>query len=91
MNGIHGYISAYRRRRVSIPTLMALSFVALSGLLGVLVFKIVSSWFRNFRLKRHMFPSPPGIPFLGNALQVPHGEPWLAFEQWKEKYGKSLF
>lgn len=67
---------------------MALFFAALLVLLAFGTFKIASSWPRNFRLKKHLIPSLPGLPLLGNALQVPHIEPWLVFTQWKKQYGK---
>ncbi|TFY52251.1 hypothetical protein EVJ58_g10121 [Rhodofomes roseus] len=32
-------------------------------------------------------PGPPGLPLLGNALQVPLEHPWLTFTRWAQQYG----
>ena len=40
------------------------------------------------RLRRLMPPSPPGLPILGNTLQVPFNEPWHVFQKWTEEYGE---
>src|SRR5258708_25720943 len=32
-------------------------------------------------------PGPPGLPVLGNALQIPSGQVHLAVEGWQRKYG----
>ena len=32
-------------------------------------------------------PGPPGLPLLGNALQIPAGQVHLAVEGWQRKYG----
>ena len=42
-------------------------------------------------MSRLMPPGPPGIPLLGNALQVPYTEPWHVFRTWKEQYGEPKF
>ena len=34
-------------------------------------------------------PGPPGLPFLGNALQIPLAHSWLAFTEWAQQYGAS--
>ncbi|KAG1756030.1 cytochrome P450 [Suillus lakei] len=32
-------------------------------------------------------PGPPGLPFVGNVLDLPHIRPWLTFMEWGKKYG----
>ncbi|KAG1749707.1 cytochrome P450 [Suillus paluster] len=32
-------------------------------------------------------PGPPGLPLVGNVLDVPHIKPWLTFADWGKKYG----
>lgn len=38
-----------------------------------------------------MPPGPPGIPFLGNALQVQKSEAFRQFAEWGTTYGKACF
>lgn len=40
---------------------------------------------------RNTPPGPPGIFFVGNALQIPKQSPWLKFTEWGKKYGKNSF
>jgi hypothetical protein len=44
---------------------------------------------RKVMRRRLMPPGPPGIPVLGNALQMPTTFPWLRFTEWKDLYGMS--
>ncbi|KAJ7636944.1 cytochrome P450 [Roridomyces roridus] len=32
-------------------------------------------------------PGPPGVPIIGNVLQIPKDRQWLKWAEWKEKYG----
>ncbi|KAK0449604.1 cytochrome P450 [Desarmillaria tabescens] len=32
-------------------------------------------------------PGPPGLPIIGNALQIPSDRQWLKWHEWKQKYG----
>ena len=34
---------------------------------------------------------PPGVPFLGNILDFDASKPYLAFTEWKAKYGASSY
>ncbi|KAI0701989.1 cytochrome P450 [Cytidiella melzeri] len=35
-------------------------------------------------------PGPRGLPFVGNAFQIPVDRQWLKFDQWIREYGPSL-
>ncbi|KAJ3552235.1 hypothetical protein NM688_g4258 [Phlebia brevispora] len=39
------------------------------------------------RVRKLMPPGPPGIPVLGNALQVPKDQPFRQFAEWSKTYG----
>ena len=57
----------------------------------VLVYGAVSfytSWRARKRVRQLMPPRPPGLPLLGNTLQIPFIEPWHVFQKWAEKYGE---
>ncbi|KAH7923690.1 cytochrome P450 [Leucogyrophana mollusca] len=36
-------------------------------------------------------PGPPGIPLLGNVLDINTAEPWLTYTEWREKYGEIVY
>ncbi|KAJ7098285.1 cytochrome P450 [Mycena epipterygia] len=42
---------------------------------------------RTRNLKGVHPPGPRGLPFIGNALQIPQDRQWLKWAEWKEKYG----
>lgn len=35
-------------------------------------------------------PGPPGLPFVGNAYQIPQDRQWLKFDEWIKQYGRLL-
>ncbi|BGP43937.1 hypothetical protein JCM10449v2_007994 [Rhodotorula kratochvilovae] len=42
---------------------------------------------RGKKAKGPLPPGPPGLPFIGNILDVPKSKPWIRFAEWTEEYG----
>lgn len=36
-------------------------------------------------------PQPPGLPFLGNVLDIDTNDTWGSFKKLADKYGKFIF
>ncbi|KIJ64543.1 hypothetical protein HYDPIDRAFT_111879 [Hydnomerulius pinastri MD-312] len=62
---------------------MSLSHIASTTIAIGVLYLIIAP----YRQRRQMPPGPPGVPILGNALQVPTTMAWFRFTEWKEKYG----
>ncbi|PSR77908.1 hypothetical protein PHLCEN_2v7650 [Hermanssonia centrifuga] len=60
---------------------------AILALFVVLISAVIFSFFRGHRLRKIMPPSPPGLPVLGNILQLPRLNPWIQFTDWRYQYG----
>ena len=43
----------------------------------------------NQRNRRSFPPGPPGIPFIGNLLDMTKSQRWRGIDEWREKYGKN--
>ncbi|PPR02448.1 hypothetical protein CVT24_001997 [Panaeolus cyanescens] len=54
--------------------------------LGIFLFAILSIY-RFFKSNPSLPPGPKGLPFIGNALDMPTQKEWLKFAQWGEIFG----
>ena len=43
--------------------------------------------FRSRRSNRKLPPGPPGLPLIGNLLDIPKKQPWVVYRDWARKYG----
>ncbi|KAJ3724070.1 cytochrome P450 [Lentinula raphanica] len=46
---------------------------------------------KTIRLRSKLPPGPPGLPILGNVLQLPRSQPWLTFDNWTKQYGPIFY
>ncbi|KJA26054.1 hypothetical protein HYPSUDRAFT_64266 [Hypholoma sublateritium FD-334 SS-4] len=56
-------------------------------LIGITSF-VLNLWIKlNKNKNLPLPPGPKGYPVIGNMYGLPHRYPWLAYAEWKEKYG----
>jgi len=67
---------------------MIVQFLALV-LVALLAARSLTTVYRR-RTNKPMPPGPPGLPFIGNVLQIP-SLPWFQFTKWSEEYGNVAF
>ena len=64
---------------------------ALNGVEIILLATVILiAAFRWLYVRRNSTPLPPGpkgLPFIGNALQIPHSFQYLKFQEWVKQYG----
>lgn len=63
------------------------TIVAVSGIIAVLVFAYLTSQTKKIPKGLRRVPGPPGIPLLGNTLQL-KPQPQRQFQQWAREYGE---
>ncbi|KAI0072737.1 cytochrome P450 [Panus rudis PR-1116 ss-1] len=56
-------------------------------LFTILIVWLVSAEIRGYLWRRQLPPGPPGLPLLGNTLQMPTKLPWIRFFEISKKYG----
>lgn len=56
-------------------------------LLATVVLIAAFGWFAARRSSLPLPPGPNGLPFIGNALQIPPAFQYLKFQEWANKYG----
>lgn len=57
---------------------------------GCLTLLVLRSLFN--RQRRPTFPpGPPGLPVIGNVLDLPKSHEWLAYQKWGKTYGTQYF
>ncbi|KAH9886920.1 cytochrome P450 [Cubamyces lactineus] len=60
-------------------------------LIGIVVLSIVASVWQASRERRKLPPGPKGLPFLGNALDVPDTFLEKALYEWGKEYGDVMY
>ena len=67
---------------------IAISFnYAVLALLGSFLLSITVISLRYYAFRRRLPPGPPGLPLVGNLLDLPKSHPWLAQTEMHKKYG----
>uniref|UniRef100_A0A0W0F178 Putative cytochrome P450 n=1 Tax=Moniliophthora roreri TaxID=221103 RepID=A0A0W0F178_MONRR len=67
---------------------MDASFLFPSAVQGLLLTLLAYVTLRSASRSRKRYPpGPNGLPFIGNALQIPPDRQWLKWHEWKKGYG----
>ncbi|KAH7099910.1 cytochrome P450 [Auriculariales sp. MPI-PUGE-AT-0066] len=48
---------------------------------------LLGRWISSRRDRRAFPPGPPGLPVIGNLLDMPNVKEWLVYAEWARKYG----
>jgi hypothetical protein len=66
---------------------MALSPILLALVL-IAPFALVLLSSDRSRKRLPLPPGPPGLPIIGNLLDIPRSREWLKYAEWSRQYGK---
>lgn len=69
----------------SVPHLTPTSTSVLAAIVAVAVLYALTG---KRRSKAKLPPGPPGLPVVGNILDIPKSRPWVKFAEWTDKYGE---
>ena len=64
---------------------------ALLSLLDIFAAALAALLLRRVLFRRRAYtlpPGPPGLPVIGNVLDMPSSHGWKTFAKWGEKFGK---
>jgi hypothetical protein len=69
------------------PAILATSSISVTPIVvtGVIAVLAWRRWF--WRSANPLPPGPPGLPIIGNALQLPLERQWVTFTDWAKTYG----
>ena len=70
-----------------LETPVSLPWSLLYATCALVVLRVIISLVKSYRQRQQMPPGPPGLPVIGNVLQMPTAFPWLRFTEWKKQYG----
>ncbi|KZV67268.1 cytochrome P450 [Peniophora sp. CONT] len=80
---ILGNVSSHTILRTMHDHSVLITGAAAGVVIALVVRYIKSPW-------RKLPPGPPGLPLIGNALQIV-GEPWLKYSAWRKEYGDIIY
>ncbi|KAH7099929.1 cytochrome P450 [Auriculariales sp. MPI-PUGE-AT-0066] len=61
--------------------------VVVGAVTAVIVVRLLGQWVAARRARRAFPPGPPGMPLIGNVLDMPNVKEWLVYDGWAKKHG----
>jgi hypothetical protein len=69
------------------PAILATSSTSVTPIVIAGVIAVLAWRWRFWRSPNPLPPGPPGLPIIGNALQLPLERQWVTFTDWAKTYG----